>query len=404
MRSLEQGQEICNGLPVRLLYDAQIFEQQKYGGISRYFTELMRHLTGCDGFEYHLAIGNSRNMHLRELDDFSKARIPETLSYHSFLTKFRFPGKGPLFQAYKRRWERKHGNKSVLETALKNRRFDLFHPTYFGELTDIGRCPAPVVVTMYDMIHELYPEMVPLDRTSEHKKYAVACAEHVIAISESTKRDLVRLWGVPEEKITVVHLGSAMEAPQARLAEGDSLPGKYILFVGERAGYKNFALFLQAVSGILISIEALYLVVVGRPFSEAEAARIRELGIGGKVVHFSASDSLLPLYYAKASCFVFPSLYEGFGLPILEAMRCGCPMALSDSSSFREVGGDAAIYFDPTDRESMEIAIRSVVDEESLRGRLLDNGARRIGSFTWEATAKRTLSVYRQVVSSRSRR
>lgn len=383
---------------LRVLLDGQIFEMQRIGGISKYYCELISASKSQGEVEFLLPLSHSKNVHLSALDRFKEACDSGPCMYKKFLVPFRFPGKGFLYRSYLRHWEKYKGNKAVFQKASRGKSFDVFHPTYYGGWSDFSQLKYPVVVTVHDMIHELLPEFVPDDGTSGQKRKAVTAAKHIIAISESTKADLVRLWGVSPDKVTVVHHGSNFkERPTLDICHL-GLPKKFILFVGERRGYKNFWIFARAISYLMENDTELNLVVVGRPFDSSEQAELNTLCYHPRIIHFQPSDAQLPGVYGKAMCFVFPSLYEGFGFPILEAMACGCPVAMSSTSSFPEVGGEAAIYFDPTDSDQIQSAVRSLLVDENLRVKLIQLGLERVKLFTWEKAAKETIAVYEKAV------
>jgi glycosyltransferase involved in cell wall biosynthesis len=173
------------------------------------------------------------------------------------------------------------------------------------------------------------------------------------------------------------------------------LPSEYILFVGSRFGYKNFEKFLKAVKNI-VSLYSSYHVVCtgGGEFSESEKILINKLGLENRIHQYNVNDEEMPVYYSKAQLFVFPSLYEGFGMPILEAFACGCPTLLSNSSCFPEIAEKAALYFDPNDVDSMITMIIKVIESEELRKNMVAKGYERVKYFTWDETEKQTYSVY----------
>ncbi|MBK9579667.1 MAG: glycosyltransferase family 4 protein [Fibrobacterota bacterium] len=383
---------------MRVLLDGQIFEMQRIGGISKYFCELISGSKSQSDVEFLLPVAHSKNIHLSALNRFKDVFNSGPCAYKKFLVPFRFPGKGFLYRSYLRFWEARKGNKSVFQRALREKNYDVFHPTYYGGWSDLSQLECPVVVTVHDMIHELLPEFVPDDGTSDQKRKAVMAAKLIIAISESTKVDLVRLWGVSPDKVTVVHHGSNFKERSTLDLTLDGLPAKFILFVGERRGYKNFWIFARAISDLMESDPDLNLVVVGRPFDSAEQIELRALCYHPRILHFQPSDAQLAGVYGKATCFVFPSLYEGFGFPILEAMSNGCPVAMSSTSSFPEVGGEAAIYFDPTNSLEIQGAVQRLLVDEDLRLRLIQLGLERVKLFTWEKAVKETVAVYEMAV------
>ncbi|MEM2592743.1 MAG: glycosyltransferase family 1 protein [Thermofilaceae archaeon] len=270
------------------------------------------------------------------------------------------------------------------------------------------------VFTLHDLIFLFHPEThKPLNRwflTLMMPRFLRA-ADAVIAVSECTKRDAVRAYGIPEEKITVIYEGVS---PRFRPADPEAvqavrakygLPEHFILYVGTIEPRKNLVALLEAYAAILTrnTQHAIRLVIVGKKgwLYEGFFRRLRELGLEERV-HFTGyvPDEDLPALYSAADLFVFPSLYEGFGLPVLEAMACGVPVVCSNTSSLPEVAGDAALLVNPTDVQALAAAIERALTDEALRASLRARGMERARRFTWEETALRTLKVYQRAMSS----
>ena len=290
-------------------------------------------------------------------------------------------------------------NRAVEGTLVHWLKPDLVHETYYASK------PAMTpgykrVLTVYDMIHELFPAEFPAnDRTPIDKASAVARADHIICISEHTRRDLIRILGVPHEKTSVIHLGISLSPTGTR---GD-LPvcRPFLLYVGARGGYKNFACLLRAyaASGRLLK-EFDLLAFGGGPINTKEAEFIRQLSIPPENVRqVQGGDDVLEVLYRRAAAFVYPSLYEGFGLPPLEAMSFDCPVICSNASSIPEVVGNAALLFDPLSAEALGQAIAVVLDDAGLRQALIAKGRARINHFSWEKCAQLTMTVYERVLS-----
>jgi glycosyltransferase involved in cell wall biosynthesis len=186
--------------------------------------------------------------------------------------------------------------------------------------------------------------MFPGDDTAAKKEIVIQNADAIIAISESTKKDIINIYDVDSSVIDVIHLASSLDSVE--LSKGLALPARYIVFVGNRSVYKNFNFFIRSVSLLLLNNRDLHIVCAGgTTFDRGELDLLKGLGIFGQVHHYPINDSILRTIYSRAELFVFPSLYEGFGIPMLEAFGVGCPVAASRSSSLPEVGGDAARYF-----------------------------------------------------------
>jgi glycosyltransferase involved in cell wall biosynthesis len=370
---------------MRIAYDYQIFHSQRYGGISRYFSRLAEQLHGL-GKEVRVVAPVHRNHHLSSL--------PQSLVA------------GWRLDRYPRGAARVFGfvNRSASKVMLRRWSPSLVHETYYSDV-DLGPKRAARVVTVYDMIYELFPGDFPArDVTSRMKRAAVDRADHVICISENTRADLIELFGVPAEKTTVVHLGyerlpthRGQEAPQVERRP-------FLLYVGGRRGYKNFVRFLEAVSGSQTLKSGFDIVAFGGgPFSAAEQELVEHLGLGsGAVRQVSGDDRALGTLYEGATALVYPSRYEGFGMPLLEAMAHGCPVVASRASSVPEVAGDAAEFFAPDCVEDMRGAIERVALSHERRQALVQRGNLRLSGFSWASCAAQTLAVYRRTLENQS--
>jgi glycosyltransferase involved in cell wall biosynthesis len=273
---------------------------------------------------------------------------------------------------------------------------DLVHHTFYSREAISSK---PAVCTIVDMIPEVLPHEFPLGDPHQGKFEMARRCGGVIAISESTKSDILRLMPGFKAKLAVIPL--AVDAAQFRsLSRAPAkVMGDYILFVGNRAGYKNFDRFSEAAAAILASNEGLRLVCAGGTrLTERETLPFREAGVLQRVEHRHVTDEQLASLYRGASCFIFPSLYEGFGLPILEAFALESPIAVSDIPCFREVAGDAALYFDPKNVDSIREAITELLAHGNLRRDLIVNGSKRLAEFSWDRTAELTARFYREFV------
>jgi glycosyltransferase involved in cell wall biosynthesis len=327
-------------------------------------------------------------------------------SLRHFLPRQNFRGKERLYRVLTalgydqpedvRRYQQANVQASV--SRLQAGAFDVFHPTYYYPyfLPHLG--PRPLVVTVYDMTHELYPEYFDLaDATLSFKRTLAERATLIIAISENTREDLLRIYPLPRDKVKVVHLGHARN-PAA--AAPNPAPPPSILYVGPRAVYKNFPFFLSAIRDLLREDPALFLDCVGSDaLTPAETRYIEHLGLSGKVRHLgSVNDATLHRLYATARCFVFPSLHEGFGLPILESLDAGAITVASHTGALREVGGEACLYFDPRDADSIRGTLRQALHDEPTRARLRAQSAARVARFTWQRTAEATAAIYAEAI------
>ncbi len=268
-------------------------------------------------------------------------------------------------------------------------------------------------MTLYDLSFALFPEThLRVLRWSSNAlvpRFLRAC-DRVIAISESTKRDAVRLYGIPEDKIVVTHLAAEDRFRPADphrvdgVRERFGLPPRFLLYVGTIEPRKNLDVLLGALSRLKGQGREVPLVVAGGLgwLYQGFLAKIRSLGLESLVIlpGFVPDDDL-PALYTAAEVFVYPSIYEGFGIPILEAMGCGTPVLCSDSSSLPEVAGDGGILLPPGDPAAWAEAIARLMESAALRGELRERGFRNASRFRWEETSRRTWEVYRAVHARR---
>ena len=209
-----------------------------------------------------------------------------------------------------------------------------------------------------------------------------------------TKKDLIEILNINPEKIDVIYHGYNKPISTTNLGSY----GKYILFVGRRSLYKNFIFFAEAVSKLLNKEKDIKLVCVGSPFNYEEITIFSRLGISNQAIAINVDDSSLNGLYSDALVFVFPSLYEGFGMPILEAFANNCPVCLSNTSCFPEIAGDAGVYFNPYDRESILNAIEKVIYDNAFAKEIVRAGLQRLHNFSWKKTAMETVSSYLKTI------
>lgn len=344
-----------------ILYDSQIFDLQRFGGISRYFCEIMRRLS----IKKDIAVRYSINYYLTTYR-LGQHRIP--------LPRF-------IFKHYRKQCQNK--NKELCRKLLIQKKKYLFHPTYYEPyfLKYIGE--NPYIITVHDMIHEKFPSFFSdAFEVITQKKEVISRANRIIAISENTKKDIIELLHIAPDKIDVIYHSTSMKPFIGK--QSLELPNTFLLFVGDRNPYKNFDRLVRVFSKLRAKDEELYLVCTGMPFSKTEKALLDKSNISNKVLQIKATDKLLSELYSRARLFVFPSLYEGFGIPILEAYACHCPVALSNTSCFPEIAGNAGVYFDPYSENSILEAINEIIYNDIKRTELIKKGCERLKLFSWE--------------------
>lgn len=368
---------------MRILFDHQIFSFQRYGGISRYFVQLVSQLRRNPSLEAHIFSPLFTNHYLA-----ADTNICSGLAFQvpSFKGSARFCNSL---------------NNLILPFFCSKHRPDIFHHTYYRSVAPVNN-QVKQVLTVYDMIHEIYPEYFPAaDKTSSFKKYAVSRADHILCISHNTKQDLIRFYNVPEDMVTVAYLGFLSSSSSVITRTQPMYCKPFLLYVGVRSGYKNFSTLLQAFAASTdLNSEYLLVAFGGGKFTQQELAYINHLGLdSSQVIHSSGSDESLSLHYSQASIFIYPSIYEGFGIPPLEAMSFGCPVACSLTSSLPEVVGSAAELFDPFSHSSIQAALFNVLDDSKKRDNLIISGYTRSKSFSWSNCALQTISAYERVLS-----
>lgn len=361
-----------------ILYDNQAFDLQRFGGISRYFCEIMHRLH----INYDISVRYSINYYIT----------------HWSLGKHQIPLPRFIFKNYRKYFQLKNREltKRLLQTTSRPY---LFHPTYYDPsfLEYIGE--HPYIITVHDMTHEKLPHYFSdAEIVTKNKREVITRANRIIAISENTKKDIVELLHINPDKIDVIYHGTSMEPFYGR--QSLQLPKKYLLFVGDRTPYKNFDRFLKAFSILSQEDKELSLVCTGNRFSKSEKEQLSKLKIENKVIQIRASDRSLSELYNRAVLFVFPSLYEGFGIPILEAYACHCPVVLSNSSCFPEIAGKAAVYFDPYSERAIAEAIKSVVYNKERRVELIRMGDEQLKLYSWEKAAYQTEESYKRALNN----
>jgi len=365
---------------MKIQFDHQVFSLQNYGGVSRYFYELCKELNKINDTETYIPLVLSNNHYISDMS---------ITNHTEFMPNKNFRGKTRLKNTINR-----------LNTQLRFNKFEynVFHPTYYDPyfLNKIG--DKPLVITIYDMIHEKFSEMFPSQEYSaKNKKILAHKASKIIAISESTKQDIIEILGIDENKIKVIYLGNSMSLSLSK--SNIDLPNKYLLFVGYRGEYKNFNRFIDSAAHLLNDDCDLNVICVGGgEFSPSELGKFEKKDISKQLLQFDLDDDSLAYFYNNALAFVFPSLYEGFGMPVLEAFACECPLICSNTSSLPEVAGNAAEYFDPYDVSDMQAVITKVLNDSHLRSELVLKGKNRLPLFSWEATAKKTIELYKSIL------
>ncbi|WP_352429513.1 glycosyltransferase family 1 protein [Thermoflexus sp.] len=335
--------------------------------------------------------------------------------YHDAPRADRFPPLDRL-PARSTRLRAKPWRLSVLLADLLRRPMDaVIGPAALFHATDHLLPPLraiPSVFTLHDLIFRLYPEThMPLNRwflTWMMPRF-LRRADRIIAVSECTRRDLLRWYRVPEERVVVIHEGvherfrPAPPEAVAAVRYRYHLPQTFILYVGTIEPRKNLPTLFAAYRALLARWPDLGLVIAGKIGWRTEGTfrALRALGLEGRVRFLGyVPEADLPALYSAAALFAFPSLYEGFGLPPLEAMACGTPVVVADAAALPEIVGEAGLRVPPQAPEAWAAALEAVLSDGALQARLRDAGLRRATRFRWSEAARQTAAVYEQVLSS----
>lgn len=355
---------------MQILYDTQIFSNQRLGGIPRYYYELYRGMQGLD-CQVKIAGLFVKNQYLLSDKSNKKLFVYDPLKTFAFV------------------------NRLMLKHAL--RKIDketIFHLSDILPYIDRELLyPERMVFTIHDMIYEKQGKF------NANKLYFAQNAGKIIAVSEATKRDIMDLWNISSDRIEVIYHGLSIQPEQAQKPK-IAIPDYYLLYVGNRSGYKNFIPMVQAIAPLLKRKRDLYLVCAGRSaFSHKETTFFKQLGIEKKMLALcKPSDNELSYLYRKSAAFVFPSLNEGFGIPILEAWACETPIVLSDNPCFKEVAADAGRYFTPDSEDSMRNQIEEILSNPSLSIELVKKGKDRLRLFSWSKAVNHTYQVYQSLL------
>jgi glycosyltransferase involved in cell wall biosynthesis len=363
--------------PITVVVDHEIFATQAVGGISRYFVELcaaMRKL----GTEPEIVAPIHINDYAQDLSNLYGLRV----------------------RPYSKTKQLRLWSNSIISGMLSLRKtYDILHRTYYCAPNFIRS--KRMVTTAYDMIPELgYVK----DRSLvEAKRRVLAQSDVILSISQSTKRDLMEILQIPSEKIVVTHLATSMgvQNPVEPIEFAKHIMStSYLLYVGTRYEYKGWSFLVKSLSILHSRGHRLRLVCFGGgKCSGAERDLLSAHQLADFVSFTSGPDSELAWLYRHATCCVMPSLYEGFGLPIIEAISCECPLICSDLAITREIAGEAALYFEIGAEEQLANHIISTAEAGEARNQLMQKGINRSKKFSWTACAERTLDAYRLALS-----
>ena len=334
---------------INIVFDYKVFFEQPLGGASKYIYELNKELAklNCDTkILSPIHINNYING-----NDTTKTFYKFNNHYPKFTRKF--------FENL---------NRAYINNYLKKNKVDIFHYTLENS-NYLKNFKGKKLITIYDLIHEKFDKFynLPYDY-KEKKKFFLKEMDHIICISECTKKDLIKFYGIDEKKISVTHLATTENLITQKTCVKNKFQKPYILFVGHRKRYKNFINFIKAFS-ISDKLKSDFEIICfsNELFDKNELEIIKSLNLNNSIKLVSGDDTKLDQFYKNASLFVFPSLYEGFGIPLLEAMKNKCPICCSDTGSLKEIGATAVDYFNPKSIDSISNSMEKFLYSEKYK-------------------------------------
>ncbi len=362
---------------MKIAYNSSIFFLQKYGGISRYFCSIIKEF----------------------IEDRKSLRIFSPIFKNNYLLDI--PNnykKGFYIPRYPTPKLLKNIVDKISFKQIQNSNFDIIHDTYYSENL-LNYRNKKKIITVYDLIHEKFPDLYK-NKNFEKKKKIINCSDKIICISENTKNDLIKHYNIDEKKINVIHLGynHIQNNLNSIRQENLILPKDFIFFVGSRLKYKNFDLLINSFhSSKKLKKDFNIVCFGGGPFTEKEKKLFNELNILDKLFHFEGGDDLLSYLYTKSKLFVFPSQYEGFGIPLLEAMSIGCPVLASNTSIFKEICKDGAHYFNNNDANDLCEKLEQLLYSETNLLLKIDLALNISKIYNWKKCANETYKVYGKI-------
>jgi glycosyltransferase involved in cell wall biosynthesis len=367
---------------MRIIYDHQIFCLQEYGGVSRYVYELALELSVTYAQDLKIVSPLYINRYLKgAYEGINLIGIP--LGY--------IPKIGGIIGEI---------NSILTCPIMLYQKPEIVHETYYSSRR-VAPKSAKVILTVHDMIHEKFCQFFSKsDPTSRNKAIAVARADHIICVSENTRQDLIEFLDVDPSKTSVVHHGFSLREQNNFESKIITLERPFLLYVGSRKAYKNFNGLIHAyASSNLLKNNFDLISFGGGPFSFREKSELKKLGLTlQNIRQVSGDDALLSHYYKSAVAFIYPSLYEGFGIPPLEAMSFDCPVICSEGGSIPEIVGNAGEFFNPYEPSAIRMSIERIVSNSHIRQSLIARGREQFKLFSWKRCAKKTLDVYRKVL------
>ena len=362
---------------MKILYDYAAFVVQTHGGISRVMCELIRRELARPDVEGRVFAGFHKNFELHQLGREFPGKIREWMLPPTLVRQRVFmPVNRALFVPFARRFAP-----------------DICHHTFFKTPPVPGK--TKVVITVHDLIVEIFAQEGE-DPQAKDRRRALEKADGIICVSENTKTDLHRFYDLGNKPVLVAHHGNSLHSVSASVPQ---VARPYFLYVGTRdAGYKNFQLLLETFSRCQLLQPYGIVCFGGGPFTRKELDAIKTANLAGRVHHRQGPDRELAGYYQNATALIYPSRYEGFGLPPIEAMGFGCPVLASFAPPLPEIIGPAALFFDPGSGADLVRAITRLLTEAGVREALIERGKQREQLFSWDETSLKIHDFYRALL------
>lgn len=368
---------------IKVFYDGCIFYKQRHGGINNVFLEIFKRVSNYSDFECAVTLpSNNKCNNIHRIKKFIVPKIRPNRCFPHF-------------------W------RILNEIYLKMFRPNIFHSTYYTE--HILDNKIKKVLTIHDMIFEIYRRDFNTEKNKRFvqlKKNLAYKADAIVCVSESTKQDVVKYYNINSSKIFVIYNSFNeffkevfVEQEKGYITKKYNLFNPYILYVGStKSEYKNFDLLLTVyTSSHKIHSNIDLIVISPDTYTSEQIDKISKSDFRiRKFSDLTVHD--LKVFYSQADMFVYPSKYEGFGIPVLEAMACGTPVLASMASSIPEVGGDSTLYFNPDSCEELEDKIIQIMSDEQLKTTLINKGYENINRFSWDQSVNKLLQVYKNLI------
>lgn len=362
-------------------YDHQIFSLQRQGGISRYFAALLQGFEAQPLVSTECPVWGSKNQYWQD-----------------------WKGPGPWWT--KGNWKGQKDLGYLLNDAYdwltaKKSQCQVYHPTYYS-LAALTRIPhRPLVITVHDLTDEIYHRHLPqYQKILAQRAAHIQKADQIIVVSESTRQDLLLHYKVPIAKTALVYHGSnwSLDPTALDLTQRTDVPSPFLLYVGQRYGYKNFEGLCRSFAALKEKFPHWRLVCTGgKPFALSEQKLLAQLHLTQQVSWVAAnSEADLKKLYQRAAALVYPSLYEGFGMPILEAFSQSCPVITAHASSTGEIAGDAAWLFGAQGSQDLTACLAAFMQDPAASNSLVEKGRERCAQFHWQKTCAETAAVYQK--------